>query len=333
MYIYFHVEPFFSNIPMNWKDLFYFTQPERRGISLLLVLIVLILASPAIYSALRRPRVYDSTAFEQDVLRYQLLLAEYHAARAYTREQARTSFSAAPIQLKPIPFDPNTTSAEQWQQMGMPERIARNIGNYLRAGGQFRYREDLMRIYAINQDLYNQLEPFIQLPPRPQREIRSPQSSRYADSTRSFARNQGSERPSYVALVVDINKADTTELQSIRGLGPVFSRRIVSYRDLLGGYYAIDQLLEVYGMDTTRFNHIKNQISLSDEPVKKINLNTADFATLLRHPYLNRNQVNSILQIRNQHGPYKSIEQIKSSKLISDSLFAKISPYLSVDEE
>lgn len=55
---------------------------------------------------------------------------------------------------------------------------------------------------------------------------------------------------------IDLNSADTLLLQRVPGIGPVFARRIFKYREMLGGYYAVEQLQEVYGMDREHYDQI-----------------------------------------------------------------------------
>ena len=310
---------------MNWKDLLYFSKTERNGIVVLIALIMLIAVSPMVYPRLFPVKVIDFSEFDQRIDQYEQLLADYYEARRSIEAQwERTQRAEATIQLQPFPFDPNLLSREEFMEMGLPERIAGNIINFRRSGGTFRFREDFNRFYSINDALYAQLEPYILLPSRAQRE---PRPHRQRDS--AFV----ADRPQRTPVVIDINQADTLQWQELSGIGPVFSRRIVGYRDRLGGFYSREQLLEVFGMDTTRFEQILPQLVLGDNAtLQKININTADFTTLVRHPYLDRNQVNSILRMREVHGPYASVEDIRRSDLIGDDLFRRIAPYLTVGE-
>jgi competence protein ComEA len=315
---------------MSWKDYFYFTKTERNGITVLIILIIAILFFPMIYERVNPPKAYDFSEFNQQIDDYLAIRAEYEAARLEMESRRRVKRPVIAIQLTPFSFDPNELSTEEFQQLGLPPSIARNIVNYRNAGGTFRFREDLKRIYSIDDELFSQLEQYIQLPARGQ-----PTAERKkTDIDRPHRQTEQSSREvqSWAKVLVDINRADTTEWQQIRGIGPVFSRRITAYRDLLGGFYSIDQLLEVFGMDSTRFSQVSDHLVMENYPLKTININTADFASLIRHPYLDRNQVNSILQMRERHGPYKAIEDVKRSALISEEDFSRLAPYLRVND-
>jgi competence protein ComEA len=136
--------------------------------------------------------------------------------------------------------------------------------------------------------------------------------------------------PDFNLSPVDINRADTTELTRIRGIGPAYSRRIFGYRNLLGGFYHPDQLLEVYGMDSVRWEQLLPQALIDTSAITKININQADYTTLLRHPYIDNNLAGALVNFRNQHSPLDSLAQIRESFLVTDEVFEKIAPYLKI---
>lgn len=318
---------------MSWKDYFYFTNTERNGIIVLVILIIIIILLPFFYPLIFPAKVYDFSEFDSKVERYEQMLAEYREARiAIEASNEREAVGRFSLFLNLQSFDPNSMSREEFMEMGIPQRVAINIVNYRNAGGSFRFREDLKRIYSINDEMYNQLENYIDLPSR-EDYLANQAKEKQSQISPQDSIQRKTARPSWADVYLDINKADSIEWQYIRGIGEVFSRRITSYRELLGGYYSTAQLLEVFGMDSARYEQIKPHIYLSDTlQLRKINLNTADFVTLVRHPYLERNQVNSILRMRERHGPYYSPEDILRSELIDEALYQRIAPYLTVSD-
>ena len=81
---------------------------------------------------------------------------------------------------------------------------------------------------------------------------------------------------------IDLNTADTTLLKRVPGIGSSFARRIVKYRELLGGYYVVEQLQEVYGMDRERYDAIYPYFTVGTA-VRPLTL-TID--SISYHPYL-----------------------------------------------
>ena len=108
---------------------------------------------------------------------------------------------------------------------------------------------------------------------------------------------------------VHINSADTTELMSLPGIGFFFARNIVSYREKLGGFVELDQLLEVYAFDSARLETITPYINVDSVSLRKINVNTDDFKTILRHPYIEYEDVKKIVNYREKIGFIKNWEE------------------------
>jgi DNA uptake protein ComE-like DNA-binding protein len=311
---------------MSWKDLFYFTRAQRNGIILLLILIVLVVLAPAVFRRYYQPSASDHKEFLLAVEDFEQRQAAKQAAEEQEGRDSRTAnhrSDGGPLRLNPHPFNPNRLAVEEWEKMGIPAYVARSIRNYENAGGQFRYKEDLGRMYLVTQEMYSQLEPYIQLPSR-ESQYPEPGASKQAGEAPALADD-------YENLRLELNAADTTGLMKLYGIGPVFSRRIVDYREKLGGYTSPEQLMEVYGMDSLRLAGIRDNLLIDSSLTRKININRAEWAELVRHPYISSNLANSIVAIRQQHGPYLSIADIRRSHLVSDEIFEKIAPYLSVE--
>ena len=126
---------------------------------------------------------------------------------------------------------------------------------------------------------------------------------------------------------IDLNTADTTLLKQLPGIGSAFAKWIVNYREKLGGYCESEQLLEVYRMDTTRYNAIKDYVKIdSTFTPNKLKINTDAFKILLRHPYLEYEDVKKIVNYREQKGMITSWEQL--SKVIGDGINPKLKHYI-----
>ncbi|MEJ7684007.1 MAG: helix-hairpin-helix domain-containing protein [Segetibacter sp.] len=125
-----------------------------------------------------------------------------------------------------------------------------------------------------------------------------------------------------------MNTADTSALISLPGIGSKLAARIVNFREKLGGFSSVNQLGETYGIPDSTFQKIKPQLQCNHPALKTININTADINVLRAHPYLRWNIANAIINYRQQHGNYKSVEDIRKIDLITDDLYNKIAPYL-----
>lgn len=112
--------------------------------------------------------------------------------------------------------------------------------------------------------------------------------------------------------MLDLNAADSTELIELPQIGEVMASRIQRYRERLGGFVTYEQLYEIKGMDTARFETILPYLTLKEDDIDKLEINRATFKELLRHPYLEYEQVKAIVQHRERRGLFKSWEQVKA---------------------
>ena len=201
-----------------------------------------------------------------------------------------------------VAFDPNNLPVEKWQQLGLSERQISTIKNYEAKGGRFYKKQDVQKIYAITADDYKRLEPYIRIP------------------------DVGYEGKTNV--IVELNRADSAKLTRINGIGPAFAKRIIEYRNRLGGFLNKEQLKEIYGLDDEKYNQIKSQINIDPVRITKIKINQVDFEGLRRFPYLTNKQTNAIIQYRNQHGNYNSITDMRNIMILNDDILRKIEPYI-----
>jgi competence ComEA-like helix-hairpin-helix protein len=130
--------------------------------------------------------------------------------------------------------------------------------------------------------------------------------------------------------VIDINTADTTAFISLPGIGSKLASRIANFREKLGGFYSIEQLGEVYGLQDSVFQKIRKYLRLNDPSVKKININIATVDELKAHPYIKYNIANAIIAYRNQHGPFSAVEDIKKIMVVTEELYSKMLPYFAI---
>ena len=145
-------------------------------------------------------------------------------------------------------------------------------------------------------------------------------------NTRDSVRNSG--KTQYPSFVIELNSADTLDLQRLRGIGPSFARRITGYRMRLGGFTSVDQILEVYGMDSARFMGIRKYLVVDSSVILKMNLNSIDFKKLIAHPYMPYDLAKQIALYRKRHKGIGTVEELKGLKNFDSVAFVRLYPYL-----
>jgi len=226
-----------------------------------------------------------------------------------------TNDSVKDKKLTPFPFNPNTLSAEQWANMGFNDKQVNIIKKYKTKGGKFYYKEDVAKLWGISDSDYKILEPFILLPSK-------------NDSINKNNKLKNDNSKYHKIQLIELNTASEEELISIPGIGKYFAQQIIKRRKLLGGYAKKEQLLEIYKMDTIKFSKIEPYITINEEVIRKININEVSFEELRLHPYFSYNVSLALINYREKHGKFNSIEEIKKCDLITETLFNKILPYI-----
>ena len=129
-------------------------------------------------------------------------------------------------------------------------------------------------------------------------------------------------------LVVELNTADTTTLMLLHGIGPAYAKRIVRYRERLGGFVDKEQLLEVYGFTPELLDHIGPHITVNADSVRRICLDTIALKQLIRHPYIEYYQARDIIRLRDRGQRFRSADDLRAVPSMADSTLQRILPYL-----
>ncbi len=284
---------------------FSFSKGERVAIITILALILIL-----ILACLFRPSrksLSDESLHNLD----SLLALRQAAIEQQKQQQAEKPQEVA--ELHPFPFNPNTLTEEEWLQMGLTDRQVRGIMNYKAKGGKFYSKNDLGKLYTISEEEFAQLEPFIVLP-EVSRGKNTKSASQGVVSTGSTTANGSTTAPveKKAIPIVDLNTVDSTTLVELPQIGPYTAVRIIEFREKLGGFVDKEQLRDVKGMDDARFAAIQPYINVGVVEIQKVDVNRADFKTLVHHPYLNYEQVKRIVNQREKRGMIKNWAQLEA---------------------
>lgn len=175
---------------------------------------------------------------------------------------ARPTASAAPRTYESFAFDPNTVSLSDLQRLGLSERQAESIVHYREKGGRFRSKADFRKMYVVSDTLFARLEPYVEIPK------------------------------------LELNTADSASLVMLHGIGPWYARKILDYRDRLGGFCDKVQLLEIDGIDAERYAGFADAVTVDVGRIRRLDLWRAPDSVLARHPYLGGRWARSIVRYR-----------------------------------
>jgi competence protein ComEA len=288
------------------RSFFGFSRSETNGFLILLPLLFIILFSEPLYRAWFTSQPLDSSA-DQKLLDSLVSTWEWNKKDSVTDKVIHF-----------FRFNPNTASLPDFDSLGLAKRMGERIINYRTKGGKFRTKSDLRKIYGIDSAWFKDAYTYIDLPERA--EVKKKEEF----VVKTIATKGEISR-------FDLNQADTSQLIKIYGIGAKLATRIIKYRDKLGGFVEMNQLTEVYGLDTMVIENLRKK-SFIGENFKPIilNLNQSTEQELAAHPYLNRQIAKSIATYRFQHGPFKSMDDLTKIKLLNEQALQKMKPYFTL---
>ncbi len=293
------------------KDYLTFTRKERNGIVILITIIVILLFvnRNLDYFYANNYKSNNFAEYKKEINRFEKSLQLIETKTIFKSKKKNKI-----VFFEPFKFDPNYINKYDWKKLNLSEANVKTINNYIKSGARFNSKEDFKKIYGISNAQYEKLEPFIII--------------KTNIEENSKINNEKINKNKY-NIIVEINKADIESLKTISGIGDVFSTRIINYRNILGGYLNKNQLMEVYGINNEKFCQIEKHIIIDTSLVKKININTATFSELIRHPYLDKYHTQSILNYRKLMGNFDNLDLLLENNILDKELFNKMEKYLS----
>lgn len=296
------------------EKIFLLTGEQWLGLLLLGVIIAATLVGMKYLQPADEPTILVEDSVKTDFKDYQTKQDSLY------KTKWKKTYKRDTIAIRMQVFDPNTVDSMTLLHLGFKPWQAKNILKYRAKGGKYRKKEDLKKLYGMTDSMYLALTPYIYI-----------KDSIVVDSARIDSVHMDT-LPKWNSTkkdtILNLRTADTTELKLIRGIGSYRAKMIVRYREQLGGYAQVEQIMEARGMDKVIADSILPHFYIDSVVVNKIPINHIRPEVLQRHPYLNFEQAKAIYEYRRKHIRIKSAEELKKIKGISPTDIEKILIYL-----
>lgn len=224
----------------------------------------------------------ENTAPEEaiDILVFDAALQEQIDSAKLQKQQPRI-----------FPFNPNYISLSKGYQLGLSLEEIERLHRYRDTGKFINSVTAFEQITQVTPSWLKQYSPYFKFPDWVTAEV------------------EKRKKPKTVE-VKDLNTSTAADLTQVRGIGAVLSERIIKYRTRLQGFDELNQLYEVYGLDSLVVENVKRQFKIKTKPKRtKIPLAVVSLEALLRIPYLSKSEAKKIigLRTRNQNLTLKNL--------------------------
>ena len=225
--------------------------------------------------------------------------------------------------LKIFPFNPNYITDYKGAQLGMSLVEIDKLLAFRKTGKFINSRKEFQKVTTISDALLNSISPYFKFPNWVVERNQNMQLSTSRD-TRLFAK-----KSKYILTSTDINLAVKEDLKTINGIGEKLSERIIKYRSKLQGFSTLNQLYEVWGLDTEVVDKLLLVFKVINLPnIKKINVNTVSFRELLKNPYLDYELCKKIFEYKDEVAELQDISELKNIIGFPLDLYDRIVLYL-----
>ena len=153
-----------------------------------------------------------------------------------------------------------------------------------------------------------------------------------AETIAKVLTDDNAKAPKFASVVrQELNTVDSTTLVRIPGIGARTAETILQYRKKLGGFYSPEQLREVLTWDSALpyLDVWCGEWFYADARlVNRLNVNRLTFKELLRHPYLEYNEVKAIFQWRQLNGDLHGRSDLEQLGVFADEKLEKLLHYV-----
>lgn len=165
-----------------------------------------------------------------------------------------------------------------------------------------------------------------------------------------------------ISYPLDLNAATAEELETLPGVGAILAERIVSYREAVGGFQALEELQQVNGIGSGIYSQIAPYLFIIGElqtispeselpeatdaaapelepetapesasaSIPRLDINIATAEDFQKLPNVTQEQAEAIVRLRTQIQYFQNIYELLYADGMTDRLFLSIRDYLYV---
>ncbi|MBB3124989.1 DNA uptake protein ComE-like DNA-binding protein [Mesoflavibacter sabulilitoris] len=278
---------------MNIKSHFTFSNQQRNGIFLLLLLIIIIQLFIHFGSEYVFKTEVVSTQNNKELIAFINQIDSLKQVEVENRKP------------KIYPFNPNFITDYKGYTLGMSQDEINRLLEFRKQDQWINTTTQFQKVTKVSDSLLNQISPYFKFPDW----VTNPKPKKYTQNFSAKAKEKTS------AQKIDLNKATASQLQKVYGVGEALSARIIKCRTKINGFYDLVELTEVYGLSTEVIENIKLDFEVkTPRKINKISLNKATRDQLVTIKYIDYEVAYNIIEQRTLLDGFSSLEDLKKVK-------------------
>ncbi|WP_172914291.1 ComEA family DNA-binding protein [Capnocytophaga canis] len=283
----------------------FFKRNQRIGIFLLLLLIVLIQIAYFVVDFSEKTSERSSQLF----------------ANIEKQVDSLRTVALRPKKDTIYPFNPNYITDYKGYILGMSTEEIDRLLAFRKQGKFVNSTQEFQNITKISDSLLKKIAPAFKFPEW----VNNKKSNDYQKVKTSLTSSHKEKQ--------DINTATKEQLMEVKGVGNVLSDRILKYKERLQGFVEMDQLAEVYGLETDVVERLKIQFEVKTLPnIVKKDINLITLSELAKIPYLKYEEAKKIIGLRSELGNFKKFDDLLEINEFDTLKIRKLQFYLFIED-
>ena len=221
---------------------------------------------------------------------------------------------------KVFPFNPNFLTDFKGYTLGMSTEEIDRLLAFRKENKWINSVEDFKKVTKVSDSLLNKISPYFKFPDW----VTNPKSKN------KYVKKRFKEKK--FTQKIDLNLATQDQLEAVNGIGKAFSKRIIDYRNKLGGFTNDIQLYQVYGLDFQVANSILKEFTVkTPKKIIKMALNSISASDIATVPSISFDIAKRIWEYRILNEGIKSFSELDNIEGLTKRKLQGIQLYLKLE--
>ena len=221
---------------------------------------------------------------------------------------------------KVFPFNPNFLSDFKGYALGMSTEEIDRLLAFRKENKWINSVKDFKKVTKVSDSLLNKISPYFKFP-----EWISNSKPKKNYLKKGFKEKTFQQK-------VDLNITTQEQLEKVNGIGKVYSKKIIDYRNKLGGFSDDIQIYQLYGLDYQVINKVLNEFTVkTPKEIVKMNFNSISASDIATIPGISFDLAKRIWEYRILNEQIESFSQLQNIEGLTKRKLQGIQLYLKIE--